>query len=325
MRAVVFTGAGGNEVVRLAELRDPKPARDEVLVRVAFAGLSPGDLHHRNGRYTHLTGRPAGIAGMEVAGVVEGCGERVSMWQPGDRVFGFVGGGGLADCVLADERLLARIPDSLGEREAASVPASFISAHDALCTQAGLEEGETLLVHGAGGGFGSAAIQIGRARGARVFGVVRSDAAAEAADSLGAEVVRDDGFAAAVLERTGGRGADVIAEVVGAPHFPANLEALAPKGRIIVLGVGGGDRAEVPLALMMQKRAVLRGTTLRSRPPEEQALAVSAFERDVVPLLADGRLRAIVDSVYPAVDAAAAFDRLEASGKIGNVLIEFGR
>jgi NADPH2:quinone reductase len=294
-----------------------------VVVRVAYAGLSPGDLHQRNGRYSHLPGRPAGIAGMEVAGVVERCGERAEIWQPGDRVFGFVGGGGLADRVLAGERLLARIPDGLAEREAASVPSSFISAHDALCTQAGLQAGETLLVHGAGGGFGSAAIQLGRAFGARVLGVVRSDAAAEAAESLGAEVVRDEGFVAAVLERTGGRGVDVIAEVVGAPHFPGNVEALAPKGRIVVLGVGGGDRAEVPLALLMQKRAVLRGTTLRSRPPDEQALAVAAFERDVVPLLADGRVRAIVDSVYPASEAAAAFDRLAASGKIGNVLIEF--
>lgn len=261
---------------------------------------------------------------MEVAGIVESAGERVSAWQPGDRVFGFVGGGGLADRVVAGERLLARIPDALGDREAASVPSSFISAHDALSTQAALRAGETLLVHGAGGGFGSAAIQIGRAYAARVLGVVRSDAAAKAAESLGAEVVRDDGFAATVLEQTGGRGADVIAEVVGAPHFPANLEALAPQGRIVVLGTGGGDRADVPLALLMQKRAVLRGTTLRSRPLDEQALAVRAFERDVVPLFADGRLHAVVDSVYPAEHAGAAFDRVAASGKFGNVLIEFG-
>jgi NADPH:quinone reductase-like Zn-dependent oxidoreductase len=260
---------------------------------------------------------------MEVAGVVESCGERVSAWLPGDRVFGFVGGGALATRVLANERLLARIPDSLDERDAATVPSSFISANDALCTQAGLRTGETLLVHGANGGFGTAAIQIGRTCGARVLGVVRSDSAAVGATSLGAEVVRDEGFAAAVLELTGGRGADVIAEVVGAPHFPANLDALATRGRIVVLGVGGGDRAEVPLAALMQKRAVLRGTTLRSRPPEEQALAVRAFEREVVPLLADGRLLAVVDSVYTAEDAGAAFDRVEASGKTGNVVIEF--
>src|SRR5262249_12859856 len=158
-----FAGAGGNEVVGVEELPDPAPGPDDVAVRVRFAGVSPADLHHRNGRYGALPGRPDGIAGMEAAGVVESCGERVSTWRPGGRVFGFVGGGGLATRVLANERLLARIPDSVEEREAASVPSSFISANDALSTQAGLRAGETLLVHGAAGGFGTAAIQLGAA------------------------------------------------------------------------------------------------------------------------------------------------------------------
>jgi NADPH:quinone reductase-like Zn-dependent oxidoreductase len=258
-----------------------------------------------------------------VAGTVERCGSGVSAWKPGDRVFGFVGGGGLAERVLADQGLVARIPDSLGDREAASVPSSFISAHDAVRTQAHLQPDETLLVHGAAGGFGTAAIQLGVAAGARVLAVVRSDAAAEAVGSLGAEPIRDEGFAAAVLDRTDGRGADVITEVIGAPHFPANLDAVAPRGRIVVLGVGGGDRADLPLVPLMQKRVVLRGTTLRMRPAAEQALAVQAFAREVVPLLADGRVRPVVDSVYPAEDAAAAFARLEASGKVGNVLVAF--
>jgi NADPH:quinone reductase len=323
VKAVVFTGAGGNEVVQVEERPHPAPGGEEVLVRVSFAGLNPADLVQRGGSYPAPPGSPADIPGLEVAGVVEACGPRVTSWSPGDRVYGLVGGGGLADRVLVHERCLAEIPERLDAREAAAVPEAFVTAHDAIRTQAGLSPGETLLVHGAAGVVGSAAAQIGLLTGARVLGVVRSDGAAEAVRALGAEAVEDDGFPGNVLDATGGRGADVVLELVGAPHFPANLEALAPQGRIVVVGIGAGPEATLPLQRLMQKRAIVRGTVLRPRPLEEKAAALRAFEREVGPALADGRVRPLVDSVYPVEEVAAAFDRLAGRGKVGKVLVEF--
>jgi putative PIG3 family NAD(P)H quinone oxidoreductase len=323
MRAVVFTGAGGNEVVRLEERPDPAPGTGEVLLRVRFAGLNPADTAQRAGRYPAPAGAPADVPGLEVAGEVIECGAGVTSWQPGDRVFGLVGGGGLADRVAVHERCVARVPDGLDDREAAAVPEAFITAHDAVVSQGGLRPGEVLLVHGAAGGVGSAAVQIGTLMGARSIAVVRAPDAATLLKDLGSEVLLDDGFARGVLERTGGRGADVVLELVGAPHFPANLEALAPRGRIVVVGVGAGQEIPLSLLSLMQKRASIRGTVLRARPLEEKGAVVRAFEREVVPFLGSGRIRPLVDSVFPAEEVTAAFDRLDGPGKRGKVLIEF--
>ncbi len=324
MRAVVFTGAGGPEVVDLQERPDPEPGAEDVLVAVAYAGCNPADSQQRQGRYPAPPGAPADVPGLEVAGTVLACGARVSAWQPGDRVFGLVGGGGLADRVVVHERCVARVPATLAERDAAAVPEAFITAHDAAFSQAGLRMGETVLVHGAAGGVGTAAVQLTVASGARALAVVRSDAAAEVVSGLGAEVVREDAFPGAVLEATGGAGADVILELVGAAHFPANLGVLAPKGRVVVVSVAAGSDAELPLLRLMQLRATVRGTVLRSRPLEEKAAAVRAFEREVVPQLASGRARAIVDSEFPAAEVTAAFQRLDGHGKLGKVLLAFG-
>ena len=323
MKAVVFTGAGGNEVVRVEERPDPVPAGEEVLVRARFAALNPADLIQRAGAYPAPPGSPTDIPGLEVTGVVESCGERVSTWQRGDRVFGLVGGGGLADRVLVHERCLARVPERLDDREATAVPEAFITAHDAVRSQAGLTPGETLLVQCAAGGVGTAAVQIGFVTGARVLGVVRSERGADAVRDLGGEPIEDESFVRRVAEATGGRGADVVLELLGAPHFADDLETLALRGRIVVVGVGGGHEATIQLRKLMQKRAVVRGTVLRPRPLEEKAAAVRAFEREVAPALEDGRMRPVVDSVFPAAEVTDAFDRLAGSGKVGKVLIEF--
>jgi putative PIG3 family NAD(P)H quinone oxidoreductase len=325
MRAVVFTGAGGNEVIDVQERPDPVPGPGEVLVRVQFAGINPADALQRAGAYPPPPGAPADVPGLEVAGTVAAGGEGAEAWKPGDRVFGLVGGGGLADAVVVHETNVTRVPDVLDEQQAAAVPEVFITAHDAIVTQCGLAQGETLLVHGAAGGVGSAACQIGVEVGARVLAVVRSDAAADAVASLGAEVVRDETFVDEVSEKTSGNGVDVVLELVGAPHFPGNLDVLAHRGRIVVVGVGSGQLAEIPLLRLMQKRASMRGTVLRPRPVEEKAQAVAAFARDVVPGLSAGRILAIVDSVYPVEQAAAAFERLEGRGKFGKVLLDFSR
>jgi putative PIG3 family NAD(P)H quinone oxidoreductase len=324
MRAVVFHGAGGNDVIEVAERPDPVPHGNDVCVRVRFAGLNPADSQQRQGVYPAPPGSPADIPGLEVAGVVQACGEGVTSLSVGDRVFGLVGGGGLADRVLVNERCLARVPDSLSAEEAAAVPEAFMTAHDAVRTQAGLRMGETLLVHGAAGGVGSAAVQIGLAAGARVIGVVRTPGSFEAVQRLGADVVYDADFAADVARITDGRGADVILELVGAPHFPGNLEAAAALGRIGIVGVGAGNATEIPLLRLMQKRLQLRGTVLRARPIEEKAAVVRAFEREVIPALADGRIRPIVDRVVPVDRVVEAFERLDGPGKFGKVLLDFG-
>ena len=318
MKAVVYGGAGGNEVVRLEQRRDPEPGPEDVVVAARFAGLNPADLLQRAGKYPAPPGSPTDVPGLEVAGTVLACGERVSAWHPGDRVFGLVGGGGLSDRVLVHERCLARVPERLTEEEAAAAPEAFITAHDAIRTQAGLQMGEHLLVHGAAGGVGSAAVQIGVTAGACVTAVVRSDSAAAAVGELGARVVPEESFPAGVREPV-----DVVLELVGAAHFPGNLEVLARLGRIVIVSVAGGTDLSLSLATLMQKRASLRGTVLRSRPLEEKGAAVRAFEREVVPGLSAGSMRPLVDSIYPAERFADAFDRLEGRGKLGKVLLEF--
>ena len=312
MIAVTYHGAGGPEVMSVDERPDPVPMSSEVLVRATHAGLNPADLVQRAGHYPAPPGSPADIPGLEVAGTVIACGEGVTSWRAGDRVFGLVGGGGLADTVVVHERHVARIPDNLTDREAAAVPEAFITAHDAVFTRAGLALGETLLVNGASGGVGTAAVQLGVAAGARVLANARSHH--EALAELGAEPC--------LLSEA--RGADVVLELIGAANIPASLEALALRGRIIVVGTGAGADAEVSLRALMGKRASLMGTVLRARAMEDKAAAVQAFGRSVVPHLAAGRMRPVIDRVFPVAEAAAALDHLAAPGKLGKVLLEFG-
>jgi NADPH:quinone reductase-like Zn-dependent oxidoreductase len=323
MKAVIFTGAGGNEVVQVEDRPDPVPGSEDVCVWVTFAGLNPADLLQRAGRYPAPPGSPPDIPGLEVAGVVETCGDRVTSVRTGERVFGIIDGGGLSTRVLIHERCAVRVPDRLSERDAAAVPEAFVAAHDALRSQALLAPGETLLVHGASGGVGTAAVQIGALAGARVLGTVRSEAGSAAVRRLGGEPIADDGFAQAVLERTDGHGADVILELVGAPHFPGNLEVLAARGRIVIVGIGAETDIALNLFAVMQKRATLYGTLLRARPLEEKASAMRGFEREVVPSLANGRACAVIDSVYPIDAVRDAFLRLASPGKVGKVLVQF--
>jgi NADPH:quinone reductase len=310
MIAVTFVGAGGPEVMSVGERPDPVPLPSEVLVRATHAGLNPADVVQRAGNYPAPPGSPADIPGLEVAGTIVACGEAVTNWRAGDRVFGLVGGGGLSDMVAVHERHVAPIPDDLTDREAAAVPEAFITAHDALFTRAGLALGETLLVNGASGGVGTAAVQLGVASGVRVLANARSHH--EALTDLGAEP----------CQLSEARGVDVVLELVGAANLPGSLEALAVRGRIIVVGTGAGADAELSLRALMGRRASLMGTVLRARPMDEKAAAVQAFARSVVPHLAAGRVRPVIDRVFPIAEAAAAFDHLAAPGKLGKVLLE---
>jgi NADPH:quinone reductase len=321
VKAVTFKGTGGNEVVSLAERPDPVPASDEIVVAARFAGVNWADVAQRLGAYPPPPGAPQDIPGLEVAGVVVALGERVRAWRAGDRVFGLVGGGGLADRVAVHERHVTAIPDSLADDVAAAVPEAYITAHDAVFTQAGLKLGEVLLVNGANGAVGSAGVRLGLASGARVVARVRSADSAGALAAEGAIVVTAD-TAAERIAAVGG--ADVVLELVGSPNLDFDLDVLALKGRISIVGSDAGEQATISLRRLMGKRASVRGTVLRARPVEEKAAAVQAFARSVVPLLAEGRALPVIDRVFPAAEAPAAFDYLAVPGKTGKVLLEFG-
>jgi NADPH:quinone reductase-like Zn-dependent oxidoreductase len=321
VRAIVYTGAGGNEVVALEERATPAPSGDDVLVSVRYAGLNPADIAQRNGHYPAPPGSPVDIPGIEVSGTVIACGPTALRFAPGDRVFGLVGGGGLADHVLAHELHVTAAPEQLDELAAAAVPEAFVTAHDAVLIQAGLRPGELLVVNGANGGVGTAAVQIGAAAGARVLATVRSPELRKAVAALGATVI-DPAELVARAQAEGG--ADVVLELVGGPNLDADLLALAAKGRIVIVGTGAGAEAMLDLRKLMGRRAHLLGTMLRARPLDEKATAMRAFTREVVPHLASGRIAPLVDGVFPADEAAAAFDRLGESGKLGKVLLDFG-
>jgi len=320
MRAVTFAGTGGNEVVSLADRPDPVPASHEVVVAARYAGVNWADLAQREGNYPPPPGSPKDIPGLEVAGAVVATGNAVRAWRIGDRVFGIVGGGGLADRVAVHERHVTAIPDGLDDDAAAAVPEAYITAHDAVFSQGGLQFGEVLLVTGANGAVGSAGVRLGLAAGARVVASVRSLPSARALAEEGAIVVTA-GQAAERLLALGG--ADVVLELVGAPYLDVDFAALAIKGRIIIVGTGAGTDAAFSLRALMTRRATLRGTVLRARPLEEKAAAVQAFARSVVPLLAAGRALPTIDRVFPAEQAGSAFDHLAQPGKTGKILLEF--
>jgi NADPH:quinone reductase len=254
-----------------------------------------------------------------VAGPVIAVGDAVTAFKVGDRAFGLVGGGGLATRVVANERELAAVPDELDGATAAAAPQSFLTAFDAIVMQAGLGAGDLLLVNGASGGVGSAAVQIAVALGARVVANVRTPELRPRVGAMGAEAL-PAGEAFARVRELGG--ADVILELVGAPHMAGNITALAHRGRLMLVGAKPGDEAVIVLRDLMSARAQLIGSTLRTRPPEQKAALVQEFVRRVVPMLASGRASAVVGDVFALDDAAEALDHVRTPGKLGKVLLE---
>ncbi|HEV2761827.1 MAG TPA: NAD(P)H-quinone oxidoreductase [Pyrinomonadaceae bacterium] len=324
MRAVRIVSGGGLEV---ADAERPTASADRVLVRVRAAALNRADLLQRRGLYPAPPGAPADIPGLEFAGEVAEVGEEASRWTVGARVFGITGGGAQAEYVAVPESSLAEIPEGMPDAEAAAVPEVFITAHDALFTQAGLKMGERVLVHAAGSGVGTAAIQLARAAGAVAYGTARTAAKLERAGELGLEasvVVGEDpkAFVEAVRAWTGGSGVDVILDLVGASYLAANLEALGPRGRLMLVGTLGGARGAFDFGLAMRKRLRVVGTVLRARSTAEKADAVTRFAREVVPLLARGSLRPVLDSLFPLAEVQAAYERLSSDETFGKVVLE---
>jgi NADPH:quinone reductase len=293
---------------------DPAPGAGQVLVAVKAAGLNGADMHQRLGRYPAPPGSPQDIPGLELAGTVLELGPGASRFEPDDRVMSIVGGGGQAELAVVHERILMPVPENLTWEQAGGVPEAFTTAQDAVFTQAQLKPGERLLVHGGAGGVGTAAIQLGRSAGARVTATVRNPELRSQVAELGAEVIAPDGFAE--------HGPfDVILELVGAPNLPDNLNALNLWGRIVVIGIGAGAKAELNLGLLMGKRGRVMASTLRPRPLEEKAMTARAMERSVLPLLADGTLRVPVAAVFELEHAEQAYERFTTGGKLGKIVL----
>ena len=297
------------------ERPEPQPSRGEVLVRVRGAGLNGADMLQRRGAYPAPPGSPPDIPGLELAGEVEALGPDAIRFEEGDRVMAVVGGGGQAELAVVHERAAMPVPTPLDWPQAGGLPEVFTTAHDAIFSQAGLRPGEHLLVHGAAGGVGTAAVQLGRVAGATVTATVRREEHRPAVEELGARAIDPEGFA--------DHGPyDVILELVGAGNLAGNLASLALGGRIAVIGVGGtGPTAEINLLQVMQKRARIHGSTLRARPLEQKAAAARLVETEVLPGFEDGRLTVPVAETFPLDEAEQAYDRFQAGGKLGKIVL----
>ena len=325
MRAAVITTPGGPEVLQVREVPDPEPGPDEVLVDVKASALNRADLIQRTGNYPASPDAPADIPGLEMAGVVAVVGPRVRGIASGDRVMALLGGGGYAERVVVHQAMLTRIPNGMGFQEAASIPEVFIAVHDALFDRCGLRMGERVMIHAAGSGIGIAAIQLAREAGAFSFGTAGSAEKLAKAKDLGLDVgvnYREQDFAEVVKKETNGAGVDVILDVIGAPYWDGNIASLATKGRMIFVGTMGGGKGEVNLGTLMGKRLSIYGTVLRARSLAEKIHATEQLKRHVLPLFAAGRVKAVIDRVFPLDQVAEAHAYMESNANFGKIVLD---
>ena len=327
MIAIEITRPGGPDVLRPAERPVPEPGVDEALVRVHAAGVNRPDLLQREGRYPPPPGAPD-IPGLEVAGTIERLGpasdQETARWRAGDAVCALVAGGGYAERVVVPVKQCLPIPPGLDFVSAAAVPETYFTVWTNLFGRGQLRTGESLLVHGGASGIGTTAIQVGKAFGAVVFATAGSDAKCEACERLGAAAAlnyRAGDFADAIAEITGGRGVNVILDIVGRDYLERNLRALAVDGRLIQIGLLSGARAEINLGTIMQRRITLTGSTLRPRSVAEKAAIARDLEQHVWPLLASGIVRPVVYRTFPLKEAAAAHRLLESGDVIGKLVL----
>ncbi|MBV7248185.1 zinc-binding dehydrogenase [Streptomyces sp. MW-W600-10] len=312
MRAVAI---GADGAISVSERPDPVPGVGEVLVRVRAAGMNWGDLGQQQGIYPAPPGWPADIPGLEIAGEVQGIGPNVYRFSVGDAVMAVVGSGGQAELSVVHESLLMPRPATLSWEEGGGFSEAFVTAHDALMTQGRLRPGERVLITGAAGGVGVAAVQIAAVSGAEVIASVRHEDNRDNVLSLGANRVIDP----AEAEANGPY--DVVIELIGAPNMEANLRALRVGGRIVVIGAAGGTQAQLDLGLLGGKRAVVRGSTLRARSLAEKAIATRAVEHEVLPFVSRGEIRVPIAAVYPLEDARTAYETFTRSGRVGKQVI----
>ena len=323
MRAITITAPGGPEVLAIAEVPDPEPAAGEVVIEVAAAGLNRADLLQRQGLYPPPPGAPP-YPGMECSGRISGLGRDVTDWKIGDEVCALLAGGGYAERVAVPAGQVLPVPAGISVIDAAALPEVACTVHSNVVTLAGLTPGETFLVHGGASGIGTMAIQLSRTLGARVACTAGSAAKLDRCRELGADLaisyVTED-FVAAVSDFTGGAGADVILDIIGASYLQRNVTALATGGRLMVIGLQGGARAELDLNALLRKRARVHATTLRGRSVPEKAAIVSAVREQVWPLIESGQVRPVIETVLPLAAADQAHRLMEAGRHVGKILL----
>ena len=325
MRAVVFRKAGGAEVLEIDDVETPAPQAGELLVRNFAAALNRADVLQRRGLYP-APADASPILGLEFAGEVAAVGESVTGFQRSDRVFGLVPGGAYAEFLTVPADLAMPIPDTFSYEAAAAVPEAFMVADDALFALGGLRAGDAVLVHAAGSGVGSAALQLAKSAGLRVFATTGSDAKIERCRELGADVVvnyHQEDFAERVELATEGEGVDAVIDLVGAKHFEANLRSLRPTGSLVVVGLVGGRRVDLDLSLLLARRLVLRGTVMRGRPFAERAAVTSRFREKLLPRLEAGELRPVIDRVFMIEQVREAHEHMEANRNVGKIVLRF--
>lgn len=322
MRAIVYEGNGDAGVIGVGEVEEPVLGSEDALVEVAYVGLNRADMLQRMGRYP-LTKGVSRVPGMEFAGIVASVASDASGLAPGDRVCGLVAAGAFAERLAANAATLAKVPDGLTLRDAAAIPEAFITAHDALVTRGGFVLGDSVVVHAVGSSVGLAAIALIKRGGGIAIGTSRTQEKIERAKEHGLDYgfLLDEEWVGRVHAATNARGADIILDFVGAPLLDLNLTALAPGGRVVSIGTLGGADARISLAVLMQKRAALHGTVLRTRPLEERIVLAKHLQRALLPLFARGELRAEVDAVFAFSDMRAAQERMEANANFGKIVI----
>ncbi|WP_224242853.1 NAD(P)H-quinone oxidoreductase [Hyalangium gracile] len=322
------TGTGGPEVLSFDERPDLTPGPSELLVRVRATALNRADLIQLKGQYAPPPDAPPDIPGLEYAGEVLAVGPKVRRFRPGDRVMGLVGGGAWAEQLTVHEREALPMPEGMDFTDAAALPEVYLTAFDALVLQGGMRPGETVLVHAVASGVGSAAALLCRATGVRVVGTGRNATKLERAHEWGVErTVLVDGtpprFAEAVREATGGRGADLALDLVGGDYVPETLEALAPQGRVMLVGLVAGNKAQINLGTLLVKRLRMTGTVLRSRALEEKIALAQAAERHLLPLFRSGALKPVIDAVVPMKDIRGALTRMASNETVGKVVLRW--
>lgn len=323
MRVVEITAPGGPEVLRVAERPVPRPGAGEILVRVHAAGVNRPDALQRAGAYDPPPGA-SDLPGLEAAGEVVAVGEGGSRWAPGDRVCALLPGGGYAEYALTHGDHALPVPGDLTMIEAAALCETFFTVWHNVFERGRLRAGETFLVHGGSSGIGTTAIQMAAARGARVFATAGSAEKCTACETLGAERAvnhREEDFVAATQAATGGRGVDVILDMVGGDYLARDVRALAPEGRLVMIAFLKGATAELNFAQVMTKRLTITGSTLRPQSVEAKAQIAAALEAEVWPLLAAGRIAPVMDQTFPLEEAAAAHARMESSVHIGKIVL----
>ncbi len=326
MQAIVFDEFGGPEVLVAREVARPEVRPHDLLVHNAAIGVNRADLSHRKGAYGRAHFGDSDLMGLEIAGTVVEVGPEVQGFAVGDRVMGIVGGGAYAEYSRIDHRMAMHVPQNLSLTEAGAVAEVFVTAHEAMFHLARLQAGESVLVHAAAGGVGSAAVQLAHAAGARVFATASADKR-DAVLGFGADVFidyRSEDFQAVVAEQTGGKGVDVVIDFIGAPYLARNVRSLAVGGRMTVVGLLGGATSEgttFPLDALLFRHLQIFGTVMKSRPPEVKQAMTQRFAQRWLGALADGTIRPVIDSTYPLADAAGAHRRMETGASVGKIVL----